>query len=224
MFSYYSSVLLMCWMALGILCTLVRENARIARDDKKLLYLTYALIAVSALAEWCGLQLNGRADVPVFLLKTVKCADYILTPMAGGALVAQMRINNRWQKAMIAILIANTVFQIISAFTGWMIIVDETNTYSSGPLYGVYLIVCLAIIAIVLIQFALYGRTFRRQNRVSLYAIILLVITGIAIQEGMHDGHRTAYLGLTLGAVLMFIHSTEFSQLAMDEYVSAQLR
>ena len=224
MISYYSSVLLLCWMALGILCTLVHENARITREDKRLLYLTYALIAVSALAEWCGLQLNGRAEMPTGLLRAVKCADYILTPLAGGALVAQMRLRNRWHNALVAILAANTAFQIAAAFNGWMLVIDEYNHYSSGPLYGVYLVVCLAIIGIILVQFVLYGRTFRRQNRVSLYAIILMVITGIAIQEGLRDGHRTAYLGLTLGAALMFIHATEFSQLAMDDFVSAQQR
>lgn len=38
-------------MALGVLCVLVRENDRLTQKVKGLLYLSYALVAVSALAE-----------------------------------------------------------------------------------------------------------------------------------------------------------------------------
>ena len=180
------------------------------------------MIAISALAEWCGVQLDGRTDVPKWILVFVKTADYILTPLAGGALVVQMRIENRWRNAMLGILAANAVLQAVSAFTGWMVVVDEAHHYSHGPLYGLYMGLCLAIIAIVIIEFILYGRSFRRQNRLSLYAIMLLVVIGIAIQEALPGDNRTSYISLALGAALMFIHYSEYSQLAMDDTVSEQ--
>ena len=217
MISYYTSIILLSWLALGVLSILIRENDRLSKSDKRLLYLTYALIAISALAEWCGVQLDGRTDVPKWILVFVKTADYILTPLAGGALVVQMRIENRWRNAMLGILAANAVLQAVSAFTGWMVVVDEAHHYSHGPLYGLYMGLCLAIIAIVIIEFILYGRSFRRQNRLSLYAIMLLVVIGIAIQEALPGDNRTSYITLALGAALMFIHYSEYSQLALDE-------
>ena len=87
-------------MALGVLCILVHENGRMQKDDKKLLYITYTLVALSAIAEWTGVQLNGRDDIPEVLLLTAKTCDYILTPLAGGALVAQMHMKNIWQTIM----------------------------------------------------------------------------------------------------------------------------
>ncbi len=72
----------------------------IPSGDKKTFYLTYLLIAVSQLAEWSGLQLSGKDDSLMFLLKIVKCADYICTPAIGGVLVAQMRIRNRINTAI----------------------------------------------------------------------------------------------------------------------------
>lgn len=222
MISYYTSIILLSWLALGVLSVLIRENDRLTKSDKKLLYLTYALIAVSALAEWCGVQLDGRTDVPKWILVFVKTADYILTPLAGGALVVQMRLENRWRNAMLGILAANAVLQAVSAFTGWMAVVDEAHHYSHGPLYGLYMGLCLAIIAIVIIEFILYGRSFRRQNRLSLYAIMLLVVIGIAIQEALPGDNRTSYISLALGAALMFIHYSEYSQLALDDTVSEQ--
>ena len=222
MISYYTSIILLSWLALGVLSILIRENDRLSKSDKRLLYLTYALIAISALAEWCGVQLDGRTDVPKWILVFVKTADYILTPLAGGALVVQMRIENRWRNAMLGILAANAVLQAVSAFTGWMVVVDEAHHYSHGPLYGLYMGLCLAIIAIVIIEFILYGRSFRRQNRLSLYAIMLLVVIGIAIQEALPGDNRTSYISLALGAALMFIHYSEYSQLAMDDTVFEQ--
>ena len=40
MISYYSSVIILCWMTLGILCILVYENAQIDPENKKAFYLT----------------------------------------------------------------------------------------------------------------------------------------------------------------------------------------
>jgi diguanylate cyclase (GGDEF)-like protein len=224
MFNYYTSIILLSWMGLGVLCVLIRENDRLTPSDKRLLYLTYGLIAVSALAEWCGVQLNGRLEYPNWILIFVKTMDYILTPMAAGALVVQMRLNNRWQKSLIAILAANIVFQIISAFTGWVLVVDESHRYNHGPLYGIYLMECMVVVLMLVVEFMLYGRSFRRQNRKSMYAILLLIVAGIALQEALPMGNRTEYIALTLAASLMYIHYTEYSQLAMDDHVLEQQR
>ena len=79
------------------------------------------MIALSALAEWAGLWLNERAEVPRWVLTLVKCADYSLTPLAGATLVLQMRLKNRWRTALGIVLRVNGVFQIVAAFGGWMV-------------------------------------------------------------------------------------------------------
>ncbi len=67
MISYYTSLILLCWMALGVLCILVHENSWISKKDKHLFYLTYGIIAVSAFAEWLGVQFSGNAAIPVWM-------------------------------------------------------------------------------------------------------------------------------------------------------------
>ena len=57
MSDYYTSILILSWLSLLTLCILVWENNRINRKDKKIFYLTYFLIAVSAFSEWTGLTL-----------------------------------------------------------------------------------------------------------------------------------------------------------------------
>ena len=152
----------------------------------------------------------------------MKCADYVLTPLAGGALAAQMKLRNRWHKALIAVLAANTLFQIVACFNRWMIVIDDQNHYSHGPLYTVYILVYLLVIILMAAQFLSYGRSYRRQNRASLYSVLLLVIVGIGIQELLGSEYRTAYITLTMGVTLMFIHYSEFYQMHADDHIRQQ--
>jgi len=221
--NYYTSITLLSWLALAILCILVHENGRLSQKDKRLFYLTYSLVALSALSEWLGVQLNGNTAFPQWMLRTVKCADYILTPMAGGALAAQLRSRNIWRKLITIVLVVNTAFQFVALFTSWMLIVDEQNHYSHGPFYLVYGTLYMILFGLIIADFISYGQRFRRQNKVSIYAILVLMVTGVALQDIIGGGNRTVYIAQTLSMALLFIHTSEFSQLVADDRMQEQL-
>ena len=220
--NYYSINIILTWVTLIILSVLVRENDRIARRDAASYYLTYGVIALAALAEWLGLRFNGDPSIPVWALQAVKCADYILTPLAGGALIAQLHRRSIFRVLIQSILAVNTAFQLAAVFAGWMITVDEQHFYSHGPLYEIYVALYLLLIVLVVLEFVTYGRSFRRQNKVSLYSTLLLIVAGIMVQELTGGTFRTAYLTLAIGMALMFIHNTEFMQLTADESLREQ--
>ncbi len=220
--NYYNYIIIITWFTLGGLCVLVAENDRIAIKGKKSFYLTYAIIAFAALAEWLGLKFNGNTAIPVWLLRTVKCADYILTPIAGGALVAQLYGRGVFRKVMQIALLINLVFQLVCVFTDWMIIVDENNVYSHGALYGAYIGLYALVIAIVVIELFIYGNKFRKQNRASLIYIVLFVVAGIMVQELSNGEFRTSYISLAIGVALLFIHNVEFYQLETDDMLHKQ--
>lgn len=223
MYGYYTVITVLTWMSLGVLCILVQENGRIARGDKVFFILTYILIAVSALAEWLGVTFDGRVDLPKWPLMVIKCCDYILTPIAGGTLLAQMKIRRpRLLNALFIILAVNAVFQIVSCFFGWVFTIDNARHYTHGPLYFIYVDIYLTVVLLVIVGFVSYGKSFSRQNKTSLYAVLLLIIGGVAMQELLDRDIRTAYITLTLSAALLYIHYTEFSQQASDEHIREQ--
>ena len=222
MFSYYSSINILIWLVLGILCILIYQDNRIKSADKHMYYLTYVIIALAALAEWAGLKLSGNTNVPAWVLRTVKCCDYILTPMAAFSLARQMKLRNRWNDVLIGVLAFNTAFQIISCFTNWMVVIDGQNHYTHGPLYMLYLSISIAVVILILIQLLIYSKAFRRQNRFSLYAIIGMILIGIAMQEIPGGMIRTEYLALTFGIALIYIHTTEFSRQSDEEQMQKQ--
>jgi len=219
---YYTSIIFLSLVALAAMCIIISESDSLKKAEKKVFYLTYLLIALSALAEWTGLKLDGLESLPKWPLMIAKCADYILTPMAGGAMIAQMNLRNRWGKALTIILSANAVFQIVSCFGGWVARIDDHNRYSHGPLYWVYAAIYLVVIAIVIVEFAIYGKAFHNHNRVSLYAIMGVVIVGIAVQELLGSEYRTSYIALTIAAILLYIHYSEFSQMASADTIQKQ--
>ena len=135
--------------------------------------------------------------------------------------MALMGLRNRWEKAMMAILAVNAGLQLLALTGNWMITIDAQNRYVHGPLYPVYILLCLAIFAMMILQFALYGRSHRQQNRTALYAVMPVVLVAVAMQELLPDV-RTAYLGMTIGAALMFIHYAEFAQVDSDDTIARQ--
>lgn len=118
MFAYYSSTTFLIWLALGVLCLLVHENARIHARDKGLLYLTYVLIAVSALAEYVGIWINGREQISRAALLAVKALDYILTPLSGAAIILQLKPTKKWKWFLGGVVAVNTVLQLLNSPDG----------------------------------------------------------------------------------------------------------
>lgn len=220
--SYYTVVTALCLMSLGALAVLVWENNRMATRDKRLFYLTYALIAFSTLVEWWGGMLDGATGLPEWALPAVKCVDYIVKPMAGGALVAQMHPHDRWLTTLIGVLVLNTVVQVASVFNGWMVVVDGQGHYAHGILYPAYLTACLAVVILVTVESVIYGRGFSRQNRVSLCVVMLFVVAGIAMQVLLPLKPKAVCVAMAMGSSLMFIRYAEFSSLEMDERLVAQ--
>ena len=177
---------------------------------------------LSALMEWLGIMFSGNTSIPSWLLLCIKCIDYTLTPIAGAALITNVQTGSICKKIISYILAVNVVFQVISLFTGWMIIIDEKNYYHHASLYPVYMALYSLLIIVIAIDFVIYGKNFRIQNRISLYSILALVLLCILIQEFSSNDLRTAYTGMTLGMIMMFIYITEFTQQTTNETIHKQ--
>lgn len=219
--SYYTSVIFIILLALAVLSILISENNRIPREKKRLFIATNVLISVAAIAECAGVHLNGKETIPSWVLAAVKAVDYTLTPMTGGALIALMQKKHSKRTLLTLLFAANAVFQAVSACKGWMIVIDAHHSYTHGPLYPVYMALYLFVLLNLFAKMISYGKSFRKQNRNSLYATILLIFVGIALQE-VFGNYRVAYLAATFGSAFLFIHYNEFSQLALDDELTEQ--
>ena len=131
--------------------------------------------------------------------------------------MAQMKLRNRWYKVLIGVLIGNTVWQIATCFNGLMIQIDDHHRYVHGPLYGVYVAIYLAVIVLTAAEFLIFGLAYRKRNRFSTISVFVLLLVGIGMQEVLGGEFRTAYVAMTIGVALMFIHYAEFYKMTADE-------
>ena len=219
---YYMLNIIIAVFSLVVLSILIFENARISAGKKRLFIATNILISLAAIFECVGVHISGNENVPKVVLSLVKAADYTLTPMIGGALIVLVQKPNEKNRAIQWLFLGNAVVQVVSAFFGLMIVIDEHHSYSHGELYPVYMGFCSLILLIFAVKMIVYGKSFRRQNRISFYATIFLIIFGIAIQEILGGEFRVCYLAIAFGQTFLFIHYSEFSQIQMDDKNSDQ--
>ena len=220
--NYYYIIIGITLVTLGLLCILVYENDRIKPKEKRIFYLTYLIVAVAAISECLGIMLNGRPNVPKWVMRAVKCLDYIFTPIAGVALVSQLKSKSVFRKIMQIIIATNILFQFISVFTGWMTVIDAQGYYSHGPVYLLYILFYMFLILLIVIEFIAYGQKFRKQNKASLYFTVIFALAGILTQEISSGKFRIAYLSLAIGMTMLFIHNNEFAQLTADDSIQEE--
>lgn len=220
--NYYTSIIIIILLALIVLSILISENNRLPQTKKRVFIETNILIALAAIAECIGVNIGGNEQIPKGVIAAVKAADYTFTPMMAGALTLLVQEQNKKSRILRKMLVGNAIVQMISAFQGWMVVIDNQDYYTHGPLYPIYMAFYLLIIVNFMIRMLEYGKTFQKQNRRSLYASMVLVYTGIGIQEVLGANYRVAYLAATFGVTLLYIHYSEFSQLQLDEELMEQ--
>ncbi len=206
------------------LSVLISQNDRLTKQEKNRFHITYLAIAGAAVSEWASLALNGAPGWTIPLHQVCKCMDYTLTPVASILFIRQLTEHSRFRKAVMTILGINAVFEILSLFTGWTFYVDGENYYHHGPLNFIYMIIYMLVVILVVVEVLRYGRGFKRQNRISMYSIAVVVLLSILVQEVINAEMRVIYMGLAFGSVLLFVHYSEFSQQKKDDDMTAQQR
>lgn len=220
----YSSLTILCLLTMGVLATLVTQNNRLDKTQKKRFLVTYLVIALSALCEWAGVILNGAPAGTRTLHSFVKYLDYALTPITGVLFAHQvLGDDTRVYRSVRFVMFCNCVYQLIATFFEWTFYLDENNYYHHGPLYIVYTCIYLIAILFTIYEFAKYGRLYRRHNRSSLFMIILLTLVGIGLQEVLGSGVRTVNITLAISSAMLFIHYNEFAQIKQDDDLEKQI-
>lgn len=100
----------------------------------------YATIAICALCEWSGVQMDGTPPALIPLHIAVKAIELSLAPLIG--LFAGCVIHPCPRKVVHGLLYLacfHALLVLLSAFTGLMFYVDAQNFYHHGALYALYM-------------------------------------------------------------------------------------
>lgn len=213
----YTAVIALIILAMSEMLALVHENARMEPETKKYLYILHFLVICSATAEWLGFLLN-RAPMSLYWLhKIVKAWDFSTSPFIAYAFIHLLTPEGKWTKISGILSYSNVVLQIIGIFTGSFAYIDDNNYYSEGPLYFIYMFICITSVLLITAALYTYGSHYRRRNLQSLYMCCFTTLVGIFIQELTNETVRTANLSIALGTMIIFIHYNEYIQQNEDE-------
>ena len=208
--TYYSLLTLVTVIGFLVLLVLTLENRRLPGDIQGRFSLGYIVISLAALAEYFSIFLNGKPDWTKNLHLVVKCLDYILTPLVGMMFVLVIYTKKRWLHFLIVIIVGNATLQVSSLFTGWMYYIDEANYYHHGPFYPLYCAIYLVVLLVSVFEFWMYGRRYEKRNQSSLFLILMLLLSGIAVQELSGGRLRVCYITILIGLSFVYIHYHEF--------------
>lgn len=217
----YSSIVVLSCLSMLCLTSFVNANVLINQEQKKRFYISYILIIISILSEWGAVVMNGLPIWTLFIHKSLKLIDYLVTPVAGIYFVRQIS-KKKIDKFAISLMTINFIFQILSFYRGWSFYIDEANVYRQGEYYWLYIIIYILSFLYVVYGFYSYGKMFEKRKLLSLSLIVLIFFIGVIIQQVLKNEVRTTSLTLTLCSILLYIYYTDFITQNSDKMLSEQ--
>ena len=209
MFDYYFATIFFAIFIMIIIAIMVYSNEMLDKKKKLQFGIAAILVIIAAISEWLGVFLDGKADWTHpfhILVKTTELSVASFIPVICADILSRLKHT----KIIYGILGFQVILEIISAFTGFIFYVDDSNVYHHGTFYPVYIISFL--IGIVLFSYKVFYESHRQygMHKVLLLLLPLLAICGLGFQY-MDDGIRVIWLCSAIDLALMYIMYLELA-------------
>ena len=169
----------------------------------------YATIAICALCEWSGVQMDGTPPALIPLHIAVKAIELSLAPLIG--LFAGCVIHPCPRKVVHRLLCLagfHALLVLLSAFTGLMFYVDGQNFYHHGSLYPLYTFAYMGSMVFFLVQIWFACRAYQYTGGTQLMLATLFVLLGLMVQLCL-PMVRIDWITITCGALMMSKFSSD---------------
>ena len=143
----------------------------------------YATIAICALCEWSGVQMDGTPPALIPLHIAVKTIELSLAPLIG--LFAGCVIHPCPRKVVHRLLCLagfHALLVLLSAFTGLIFYVDGQNFYHHGLLYVLYMLAYGGSMVFFLVQIWFACRAYQYTGGTQPMLATLFVLLGLMVQ------------------------------------------
>ena len=169
----------------------------------------YATIAICALCEWSGVQMDGTPPALIPLHIAVKTIELSLAPLIG--LFAGCVIHPCPRKVVHRLLCLagfHALLVLLSAFTGLIFYVDGQNFYHHGLLYVLYMLVYGGSMVFFLVQIWFACRAYQYTGGTQLMLATLFVLLGLMVQLFLPTV-KIDWITISCGALMMSKFSSD---------------
>lgn len=169
----------------------------------------YATIAICALCEWSGVQMDGTPPALIPLHIAVKTIELSLAPLIG--LFAGCVIHPCPRKVVHRLLCLagfHALLVLLSAFTGLIFYVDGQNFYHHGLLYVLYMLAYGGSMVFFLVQIWFACRAYQYTGGTQLMLATLFVLLGLMVQLFL-PMVKIDWITISCGALMMSKFSSD---------------
>lgn len=169
----------------------------------------YTIIALCALCEWAGIQMDGMSSSLIPLHILVKVIELSCAPLIGlfaGSIIHPCPKNI--VRGLLCFAGVHALLVVLSAFTGLIFSVDAQNIYHHGTLYWFYMFAYGVSMVFFLIQITFACREYQYTGGTQLMLSTLFVLAGLMTQLFL-PSVKIDWITITCGALMMSKFSSD---------------
>lgn len=203
---YYSAIVFITLLTLGVIIIHLRDNETLSRKVKKKIGIIAILITIGSICEFLELYLNETNSKFIIIHGIIKAIELTIAPIIPilfTKIVERRNTNRKVQITILSILIINGICEFISIFTPFIFYIDKNNIYKHAFFYYSYTAMYLAGIIFFIVRLLIYTKKFQSRNLITLISILVFLVAGFLIRI-FNENIHTDWLLVTI-ALLQFI-------------------
>lgn len=184
-------------------------SMRAVKAFKELIWTVIIAIGIDTLFA----VLDGNQDIPRKVLAWIKVIELSLNPIIVfqvvevffGKRIGLSKLTVGLRNLLIAIIIANVIFQLVSVFGGYVFYIDENHLYNRGSLMPVYVGILISTILILLVEIASFTNRTQSTMRMTL-AFFAIVLNGGILLRAIFPAANYDWLCISVAVMVLIIY------------------
>ncbi len=226
-FGIYFVMIAVCILVLITMIVHITNNT-ILDNSTKTWFVAALLAIIAASASELVVTYFESSGVYYPIHPYITALEFCCTPLFSIFLSFAFKVK-RPAYIILGIELVHIILEIVLLPSGLIFHISETGAYIRGSLYFIYLTAYLTSYIYLIFLFMLVNRSFRNRD---MRTMIMIGITAFSalIPSALNSSIRTAYLGATVLAVLIYVYyedlmeqNTQAQIKAHSEYMSREL-
>lgn len=214
MSNYYLAVVFITITSMMVGIIHFRENQTLSRKVKQPFLFIASFIVLGVICECLGICLNS-STLPntIEIHKLIKVIEFTITPLIPAFYLKIFEYENIKKSIRVfavALLVLNTVFEIINMGIPFVFYIDENNVYQHGNFYIVYILIYCMEIGIFIFELLIYTKKYQIRNIATLISIIAFLSIGLSIRI-IDSSVNSDWLIVAITYLLFIIYYSDLS-------------
>ena len=215
----YGVMILICVLSLVTLSMLARCSTTLTSEAKRWFIITFMGIGLGMTAEFLRTLLDVN-PISIELYMGITLVEFCITPMLPIPLSLACGIRKPAVPIGVLMLV-HVVAEIFLVGSGAVFYIDGNGEYHRGEYYIIYISAYVVSLIYLILVFGFISQRFRNRNLIILIASLVVIFAGI-IPSLIEREIKTAFLGMTLMAIILYNYYADLTQQELTDDLAEQ--